>query len=244
MNKEELVANYFSNRLSTEEQVRFQELIDTDAEFKERFEFEKNLQRAITEKENYKLKAKLVAFERDIETNSPKSKAKKPYYYLAIAASLALLVGIAFMLNTKVGPSDYDALYADNFKAYPNTVFAITRSDAKASLKRDAFLAYEAKYYDVAIEKFEQMNSAEKPSYVDFYLAHSYLNYGDTQKAAILFKKVIANEKEFIAESYWYLALSALKNKEKQTAVAALEKLTNTYRYNKAEALQILKEID
>ncbi|MFK7813489.1 MAG: hypothetical protein AB8B59_13430, partial [Maribacter sp.] len=122
MDNEILLENYFSNRLTEEEEKRFNELLDKDSDFKAQFDFEKNLQQVISAKENQNLKAKLISFEEDIVKDAPKSSGGTKYKYLAIAASVVLLIGLAWM-GFYDGSSDrYDDLYASNFHEYPNTV--------------------------------------------------------------------------------------------------------------------------
>lgn len=244
MDKEVLLTNYFSNRLTEDERKLFKELLDSDAEFKAQFDFEKNLQSAIKDKENQDLKAKLVSFEEAIVLENPKPATKKRYRYLAIAASIALLMGLAWMGYQDGASSKYEDLYAANFQEYPNTVFTITRSGSEESMERDAFVAYESEKYTNAIEKFNQIPEGTRQPYIDFYLAQSYLNVGENELAKEYFNKMITNGETFVAESHWYLALIALKEKDKSIAISELQKLTDNFEYNKEKAMAILKELD
>lgn len=244
MDKEVLLTNYFSNRLSEDERKLLEEFLDSDSEFKAQFEFEKNLQGAIKNKENQDLKAKLISFENDITLVNPKPATKKPYRYLAIAASVVLLIGLAWMGYQDGSSNKYEDLYASNFQEYPNTVFTITRSGSDESIERDAFVAYESAEYDNAVEKFNQIPTTEREPYVDFYLALSYLNTSENDSAKKYFNKMINKADTFVAESHWYLAMIALKEKDKATAQSELQKLINNHEFNKEKAMAILKEID
>lgn len=244
MDKEVLLTNYFSNRLTEDERKLFDKLLDSDVEFKEQFDFEKNLQGAIKNKENQDLKAKLISFEKDISKPSATVKSKKSYRYLAIAASIALLIGLAWMGYVDSSSSSYEDLYAANFQEYPNTVFTITRGDSNESIEREAFVYYESAEYDNAVEKFNQIPEDEQQPYIDFYLAQSYLNAGQIDLAKENFNKMVAKDETFVAESHWYLAMIALKEKDKGTAQAELQKLINDYDFNSEKARIILKEID
>jgi len=84
----------------------------------------------------------------------------------------------------------------------------------------------------------------QQQAYTDFYLAQSYLNAGKNESAKEYFKKTIANADAFIAESHWFLAMIALKEKDKIGAEFELKKLTNNYNYNKEKALAILEELN
>lgn len=244
MDKEALLANYFSNRLSQEEQSRFDQLLDSDAEFKAQFDFEKNVQRAIKDKENTLVKEKLISFEKDISVGAAKSTPKKSYRNLAIAASIALLIGLAWVVYLGGSSDQYEELYAANFQEYPNTVFTITRGDTVETVERDAFVAYESKKYDAAIDGFHKIPDEVKQPYIDFFLAQSYLNVGSNDQAKEYFRAIIAKTGDFTAESHWYLAMIALKEKNKTEAISELKKLTNSYAYNKARAVDLLKELD
>ncbi len=244
MDKEVLLTNYFSNRLTQDEVKLFNELLESDADFKAQFDFEQDLKRAIKNKESHDLKTKLISFEKDIVKEMPKSSAKKTYRYLAIAASVALLIGLAWMGYVDGSAIKYDDLYAANFQEYPNTVFAITRGETVESVERDAFVAYESEKYDDAIEMFNKIPPAEQQSYIDFYLAQSNLNAGRNEAAREYFKRTIAKANDFVAESHWYLALIALKEKDKVGAELELKILTSGYDFNKEKALAILEQLD
>lgn len=244
MDKELLLYKYFANSLSKEEEQLFNELLESDIEFKAQFNFEKDLKQAITHKENQKLKSKLVGFEKEIQKKNPISTTKKSYRFLAIAASIAMLIGFAWMSYTDGSSSYYEDLYAANFQEYPNTAFTITRGDTNESIEREAFVAYESNDYIQAVKKFQEISAENKPLYIDFYLAQSFLKLEKGDKAKELLQTVIANQNEFVAESHWYLALIAVKEKEVETAKAELKLLTKEFDYNKEKATELLDKLN
>ena len=222
----------------------FHKLLESDVDFKAQFDFEQNLKRAIKNKENQDLKRKLISFEKDIATETPKLATKKSYRYLAIAASVLLLIGLAWMGYLDGSSNKYEDLYAANFQEYPNTVFAITRGDAIESVERDAFVAYEGANYQIALENFNKIPDENRAQYLDFYIGQSFLNLNQNQKAKELFKKTIDSRSDFEAEAYWYLALIALKEKDKASAMNYLKELTSKFDYNKNRALELLQELE
>jgi len=241
MDKDVLLYNYFSNQLSNEQQLAFDELLKTDTDFKSQFEFEKNLKSAIKNKENKGLKAKLISFESDIKEKSTTSNAKRGFKNWSIAASVLLFIGLGWIGYNSMG-ANYSDLYDTNFQEYPNTVFAITRSDVNESFERDAFVAYESANYQEAIDYFEKIQSPEE--YLTFYKAQCYLGVGNTTKAIALFKKVEQEEIEFSAEANWYLALTYLKEKDKSHAVEVLKQHVVKYDYNKEKAIDLLRKLN
>lgn len=244
MDKELLLYNYFANSLSKEQEELFNKLLISDKDFKAQFDFENDLKQAIKDKENHELKSKLIGFEKEIQKEAPVATSKKSYRYLAIAASITMLIGLAWMGYKDGSASYYEDLYAANFQEYPNTAFTITRGDTNESLEREAFVAYESKNYAEAVNKFEQISPENKQPYVDFYLAQSFLNLKKNDKAKELLQSVIANKDALVAESHWYLALIAIKEKEVETAKAELKLLTKEFDFNKEKATQLLDKLN
>ncbi len=240
MTNQDLLYHYFSNSLTAEQEVVFQKLLETDPEFRAEFEYEKNLKKAIKSHESDLLKTKLQGFERDIKA---KKTAPFNYKYLAVAASLVLLVGW-FGYNSFFG-TNYSNLYNTNFSEYPNTVYTITRGDDENTLEREAFVAYETKNYETAIEKFNALSETTAHNYIPFYKAQAHLGLENIDDAKTLFTEIVeADNSGFVAESTWYLALIAIKNKNKAEAKIHLENLIANYNYNQAKAKALLEELN
>lgn len=239
IDKEDLIIRHFSGELTKEEEVKFNSLLESDTDFKEQVEFESDLQKAIIKSKNKDLKAKLVSLENDLknkQVNKPKSKIN----VWKIAASIALLIVASWFGYQNFTGVNYSKLYTENYTTYPNTVFTIERSTSDNSLEYEAFSAYEAKNYKLAIKKFDEAPNKE---YFTFYKAQSYLNLDNLDNAEVLFKQVIKDNNEFIAEANWYLALIKLKQKNKTEAVNYLESLTKNYNFKKDQATAILKKL-
>jgi len=245
MDKQLLLYNYFSNQLTAEQERLFDELLKTDMDFKKQFNFEKDLKMVIRNKETSDLKSKLVGFEKDISKDTPvRTLPKTNYRKWAMAASVALLIGLGWLgYNNFAGP-DYGNLYDENFQQYPNTVYTITRSESQASMERDAFTAYELGKYQDAIDNFNKIDTADEREYLDFYIGLSHLNLGQASEAKSFFEKTIASNSEFSAEAHWYLALSALKQERREDAKNHLQALVSKYDYNKEKALELIKELE
>ena len=154
MDKELLLYRYFSDQLTDDEQLLFNDLLEKDLEFKAQFEFENDLKRVINKNQKQNLKQKLIGFEKEIEAKNKSISSKPRLKNWSIAASIALLIGLGWIAYSTFSGPDYDNLYVANFETYPNTVYTITRSDADQSLERNAFAAYEASDYEKAAAAF------------------------------------------------------------------------------------------
>ncbi|OIQ21276.1 hypothetical protein [Lacinutrix sp. MedPE-SW] len=242
MTNDDLLYRYFSNSLSKTETEQFKKLLETDAEFKAQFEFENNLKRVIKHKENSELKAKLRDFETEIVTRDNKQKSKS--FNWRIAASIIILLGVSWFGYQSFFGVNYEDLYNANYQEYPNTEYAITRSDTIDSPERRAFVAYEAQDFENAITLFENLPVAVKKPYHIFYKAQAYLKIGDIEKSKAIFKSIITEGKPFKAESYWYLAMIALKEEDKNEALKYLKILKADYNYNKVKTEALLKRLN
>jgi len=242
MENEELIHKYFQDTLTSEEQDQFDKLLKEDIDFKEQFEFENNVQQIIKDKERGVLKDKLQKFEKEIKSSSDKKFLFwKP---LRIAASIAIILTAGWYFYTASFSIDTEKLYTANYEKYPNTKYAITRSsDSDITLEYRAFEAYEANNFQESIVLFTELKESKSPEYVDFYLAQSYLNNDQLDKAIVLFIDITTHKKEFSSESHWYLALAYLKNDKKEKAIKALENLIQDGGYKKVEATILLEKL-
>ena len=169
MDQDTLLQHYFAGTLSKKDRERFEALLASNSDFRVRFDFESNLQKAIRDVEKTKLKSKLIRFEEDLEDREVVNQGKKtgdaPFgsnedkvsnlrvrkiRNWSIAASVALLIGLG-LLGFYLSTPNYESLYEKNFEPYPNTVFTITRGEGSESLEREAFVAYESGDYTGAV---------------------------------------------------------------------------------------------
>lgn len=241
MTNEDLLYRYFSNSLNEDELIVFNKRLESDAKFKADFEFENNLKQAIKKENSNKLKEKLKTFEADIPATETFKKKSK--FNWRIAASIVFFLGASWFGYNSFFGVNYNSLYDANFSNYPNTEFPITRSDTIDSFERKAFVAYEAGDFDNAISNFKIIPIEEQKPYQAFYKAQAYLEIGNLKEAKNIFNNIINKNSTFVAESHWYLALIAIKEKNKIEATNQLRVLTENFNYNKSKAEALLKEL-
>ena len=245
MDKELLIDSYFSNSLSEAEEKVLNQLLVEDQEFKERFEFERDLLRATEIREHRNVKSMLEGFERDISSTEKRSTPLARFRTWSIAASVAMVMGLGWLGFSTFMGTDYNELYNSNYVEYPSTVNSISRGgNDNLSLEQRAFEAYDHNLNQQAITLFTELKSTKNPDYADFYIAQAYLKLEDFKMAQAIFEAVIADKKEFAPEARWYLALTYLKKKEKGNATATLKEVIADGRYNKMEAEKLLEKLD
>ena len=170
---------------------------------------------------------------------------KKPfnfYKWAGIAASIILVLGIAYLVFF-TGQTDPQQLYAQYYKPYPNIVTPAQRSGNEPA--NPALGLYEAGNYSEALTNIEQqMSAGSQAPYLVFYAGIAALNTDEESKAISYFEKVIARKDEtFASPAKWYLGLAHLKAGQKQKAVRTFKEIEasgNDYSQRAAEILQDL----
>lgn len=238
MNKEELIANYFTKKLSHEAQVEFDHLMANDAEFAKEVTFQKNLKATINKEEQDIVKEQLQGFE--AEENSTFN-----YRKWLVAASVLLLLGVSsfWFFNNSVNT---EKLYAENFEPYRNIVQPIVRGDTKTDLKTKAFTAYETKNYTEALEYFDELLLEHPDETLTFYKANVLLKLDKTEDAIAVFKSNLKTPDSLDAKNNWYLALAYLKLDDIKNVKKHLNTLVSnpSGNYKEKEAKTILKKLE
>ncbi len=239
MKTEEWIDKYYLNELTVEELEEFEQLLQTDDELRKEFQFQNDLSISIKSLEKDGLKSKLQQHEKEKQIR--KNSGWKKWL---VAASIAVLIGVAGISYFKLDSPNYDKLYAENYEAYPNTEFNITRGENNPSPEYHAFTAYESGNYKQAILLFSELKKSNASEYLDFYLAQSFLANENHEKALSLFEEIIRNQEAFSGESYWFAALAALKLNKKTSAQKHLRYLVSSGGYKSGQAQELLKKLD
>jgi len=239
MENEELIAKYFSRELTPEQEKMFNTRLASDASFKDEVTFYERIKEASKNERSNALKDKLQDFEKKAQEKEYRKTQKFPFLKIAIVAIVLFSLGY-WMYSTRTS-IDTEQLYASNFKIYPNTVYALTRSDTVNSPEREAFVAYENGDYELA---FTKMNQATPQPYSRFFKAQTLITLDRFEDAKAELETTIQDQKQFVAEAHWYLALVQLKQNRIIEAQTTLQKLVTNYIYKKEEAQELLKKLD
>jgi len=241
----DLIDKYFSNTLSPQEQMVFNDYIQNNEEFKSEFLFQKDLKEVITSNQREDLKKTLQGFEKDLQWKSRVFNLPKKWL---IAASICLFLGLGFWyVKGNFFPSDKQ-LFVTNFHPYRNIVEPIERDSPKQTIKYKAFLAYENENYYKAINLFNSIKN-QNDSFISFYKAMCYLSLDKPTEAIGLLLPIATSKKDngtfknFHELSNWYLGLAYLKNNEKHKAISQFSIIANLPENTcmKEEAEKILK---
>lgn len=237
MDREQLIAAYFSNTLSSSDKVHFDELIKTDPEFKAEVTFQKRVQQTIHQQETPKLKSHLNEIEKELENKGGSGTIK----LWLIAASIAILLAISFFFSRSTSNQD---VFASYYSTPANIVHPIVRNDDEGTLKTKAFIAYTNKNYSEAHVLFSNLYEQHQNSEILFYDAISLLEI-DSTTTAIAKLKLHENFNDAVSDkTQWYLALAYLKNNDSENSQTIFKAIVHRKTYNYKKAKKILKELD
>lgn len=236
MDKKELIALYFTKKLSQEAKTEFDHFMATDSEFAKEVKFQENLKIVIEKEERENVKEQLQGFE--VEKNTMFNYTK----WLA-AASVIVLLGISsfWFFNNSIDPNK---LYAENFEPYRNVVQPIVRGEIKTDLKTKAFTAYETKKYEEALHYFNELLKENDNETIAFYKANTLLELDKTKEAVSIFKTNLKTTDSLDDKNNWYLALALLRLNNLEEAKNILNTLNNSSSFKKEQVKQLLKQLD
>jgi hypothetical protein len=239
MNEELYIAfeNYLNNEMSQQEQLEFENQLQNDAGIKEKFELYKETTQFLAAKfdieaVDFKKNLGAISKEHFTETNKDKSKviAFKPWYY-AVAASVAVFIGIWFMMPQEPQYGDYNQ--------HENASF-VERSTADENLK-EAQDAFNRKDYKKAIVSFEKVPDLTNPE-VQYFYAIALVETNHYKYAGIYLNHLKSGTSVYKEKAAWYLALSSLKQKKFDECKTYLNQIpADAEDYAKAQKL--LKEL-
>jgi len=237
MDKDQLIANYLSNSLSETERHKVNQLLETDVNFKEDFEFQKRVRHTIFKKEHDRLKKHFVGLESELRES--KNAPSKRIWYLA--ASILIMVALSFLLNT---PKSSSTLYAEFYSPPKNIVHPIVRSNGSSGLRNEAFIAYASQDYGKAHQLFTELYNPQSASELLFYDAIALMELDSTTLAIETLRKHQNFNDAVSAKTNWYLALAHLKAEQFEACKSILTKIIADHSYNHQEAKKLLSDLD
>jgi len=240
MNEERhiLFDQYLENELSAEEKSNFEQKMAEDQEFASAFETFRELNLHLENK--FGSATELNAFKKNLKSISKKhlkaTKSKvvafKPWQY-AIAASVAVLVGLFFFQNVNPTFDDYDN---------PENAYLTERGNVNANLKL-AEDAFNTKNYKAAIPYFKAVLKENKSPEIQYFYAVSLLEDNQFQKAESNLSELKSGTSVYKNKATWYLALSKLKQKEYKSCKEILLTIPDDFEdYDQVQ--QLLNELD
>jgi FimV-like protein len=234
-----LIEKYIQNRLSPEEELLFNELLETNTAFKEEVALHTQIKRVVTNEDDTNFR-NLIA---DIESNSRDTPQKRSYKKWLVAASIVLIFGLNYVSFNKNTPTTQE-LFVSYFEPYRNVVHPIERGTEQLDKKAIAFTAYEKGEYEKAIILFTELHSSTKEPYYLFYKANALLQLEKAEKAIPLLLEHLKTKDTLTKKTKWYLALAYLKIEDSEKARKLLNIIISEGAYKNKEAEELLKKFE
>jgi hypothetical protein len=192
--------------------------------------------------------AKDYGVERNKNTNR-RFRLTPLYRVIAIAASLALLIGLFFYLRD-INTPKYEQLADAYIKELPimSDQLVARKDDTNVEeIRLKANEAYIEKEFEKAVGYFNQLqDQGDINTYDQFYLGLSYLRKeaAEPQRTIALLTQVQSAIPAFQQEINWVLSLAYLKNEQEQEAVKLLQSIVAQQAYMHKSAKQLLEAIN
>jgi tetratricopeptide (TPR) repeat protein len=236
--QEDLIEKYIQNRLSPEEALMVDELLQNDVNFEKELTLQANLKKAIKKDDDDQFRNLISEIESKAKIENPQTK--RSYVKWLAAASIVVLLGLGYFFTMDQTVSNNE-LFASYFEPYRNVIQPLERGSERQDEKTLAFLAYEKGDYEKAIQLFTDLYNVTKESYYLFYKANALLKLEKANEAVPILLEHLKTKDTLTEKTTWYLALAYLKLNDKSNARITLKKVIADGTYKTLEAQKLLK---
>lgn len=237
MKREDLIDKYLQNKLSKDEKLVFEELLEKNDSFKKEVQLYVDLKKAV-EKEDDSNFRNLIT---EIESTAKIPKDKNSQLKWLVAASIIILLGLSYFLTLEKKVSTQE-LFVSYFEPYKNVIEPLQRNGDQKNEKAIAFMAYDHEEYEKAVILFSKLYSSTNEPYYLFYKANALLKLERANEAIPLLLEHLKTKDTLTEKSYWYLAMAYLKLNDKASAKQSLKKVLSEGKYKTKEAEKLLKQ--
>lgn len=229
MNNTKLIQDYYADILSEKEVVAYEERLLKDKAFAEEVAQYDKLSKAGEKKATLSIE----------ESKDTRSFIKR-YGHIYIAAVVIISAIITFQFfEKKATPQE---LYISYYQIYPNTLQPYETAVTKKDELSKAFVAYESKEFEKATQHFTNSIKFAYNYDIVFYKAMSLLASNHPEESLTLLSALKKEETSLTGQLYWYSALIALKNGQKDKALGQLDSLHILKSDYNRTARRLLKE--
>ncbi len=216
----ERIERYLTGRMDDNEKPDFEASLKTDPRLRKQTEEVRALLHAIEEK---KLREKLDDFHEELTAGNRRVISVRPFLKYAIAASIALLIGLGvWLLSVRKTPDE--KLFSQYFKPDPGLVTPMSTTPDYEFYR--GMVDYKQGKYKPAIRRWRPLiEQKPKNDTLNFYLGVAWLAQGENKKAIVYLSKAVKYPNStFINEAWYYLGLALLKEGHSEKAIHSFKK--------------------
>ena len=249
----EKIELYLEGQLKGKELQRFEDQLKNDKETSDLFLCYKQAIEEIQTYSRNEIKERLKLIHEEVVSEKipflRRIKTSTPLRIAAIVVGFAIITSPLVLYLNSNQQNKTDKLFFTNFSPYMNitTQRGSDDSQQRGILQNAAMHFYNNRDYNKAIVNFEELFKSQNTpdSLVLFYYGISCLGAQQNQKAIEVFSKLASNKSYlFYDQSKWYLALSYLKNHDKQSTITTLKEIIEEKGDNTSKALHLLEELN
>lgn len=238
---QELMDKRLLGSLSPEEAAAFEAAL-TDPEFRAEWALRQDLHAAFVAEGRAGLRSDLQALD---AAHFPAATAgrlrwvRSPWVWAAAAAVLLLLI---VFLPRPEQALDPEALFAQHFRPYPNTIAVIPRDEGEVlDPIALAMNAYQRGDYPAAVAAFDAMPATRRRPDLQFYRSLALLASGRTAEALAGLEALHRTAGHaFERETRWYLALAYLRSQRPEAARPLLDQVAANPEHPEQKAAQAI----
>ncbi|QKX06989.1 hypothetical protein HN014_19400 [Aquimarina sp. TRL1] len=240
----ERIEAYLEHDMSDQEKIQFEHEMTNDQALQIEVEKHRYLHTVLKDRDtiDYTRKIKKIISESEeshADTNKKTLFSEKKWFFLKIAASVLLVIGLGVASWNIFGKQETpEEIFASVYVPYP--VESVTRGE-----EHDKELHRLYQYY--AHENYGQVVSSvtdriPRTALLYMYMGNSYLNTGEIQKAIEQFSAIKKKDSLYEA-ALWYLSLSYIKDRKLSLSKETLEKLIKYDGVYKEKAKYLLRRL-
>ena len=239
IDKQALLDAFFSGRLDDTERKRFDEYFEEDAAFREAYEFQTDVKKALQHQDIAAFRDQLKSIEasRTVE----QSYGRMLWVWLSAAAVVIVAGYLVYSTAWRI-ESDQD-LFQHYFDVQANIHNPITRSAQEPSVEYQAFVAYESQNWPLAQSLLDSAMSVDnRPEYA-LYLANVYMVQRRFDQALPLLEHYLESGDMYSDRALWFLALSHLALDQKDRSIEYLNEMVRLQSYPHEQAAELLSKL-
>jgi tetratricopeptide (TPR) repeat protein len=248
-NYTKIIDRYLDGDLNGSELKTFEKELDSNPELKEELKLQRDVNKALREKEILDFRAQLKIIHQSFEPAHGKNIAgqlvNSKWARIAVA-SVVLLIAIAVLTNYFVGNRvNYDRIFDKYYEKY-KPLNVRSGFDEIDIMYHNALTAYQNEAYEKALILFEEVLELDQSRMeVNLMTGVSNMELEEFEKASTSFSKVIIhNDNLFMDHAEWYLGFCYIKTDNTDKAVEQFTKIASGNSPNKDRAKKILKKIN
>ncbi len=209
--QQNLIDQYLSGQLDAEQKTAFEKRLASEADLAAALEETQRVQYSVIIAGRRDLKAKMEAWEEDLEKPKVEKKFLRPW--MLVAATFALVIWSTYSLGWWPKMQQEPTAFELHFQVYRSPIQIRAQEAQEANLFAKAIQFYQAKDYSQTIAYLKKIDSAQssQPAYlIQFYLGMAQLAQPvpAAKEAIAALEFVCQSENNYRQQATWYQGLA------------------------------------